>query len=63
MAADDVDASAIDVDTDEATKTVTLRGTVPAAGQKAAAERIAREKAEGYTVRSQLKVARAPRAG
>jgi hyperosmotically inducible periplasmic protein len=51
-----LDASHVDVDTDGATRTVTLRGAVPTAGQKAAVEKIAREKAEGYKVRSLLTV-------
>jgi osmotically-inducible protein OsmY len=52
-----IDASHIDVDTNADTKTVTLRGTVPTAAQKDAAERIAKDKAEGYTVVNQLTVA------
>lgn len=52
-----IDASHIDVDTNGDTKTVTLKGTVPTAAQKAEAERIAKEKAEGYTVINQLTVA------
>ena len=52
-----IDASHIDVDTNGDTRTVTLKGTVPTAAQKAAAERVAREKAEGYTVVNQLTVA------
>lgn len=56
MADRSVDASNIDVDTDGTAKTVTLRGSVPNAAQKAAAERIARDKAEGFTVVNQLKV-------
>jgi len=51
-----IDASHIDVDTDAATKTVTLKGTVPTATQRAAAEKVAREKAEGYKVRNLLTV-------
>jgi len=35
---------------------VTLKGTVPTAAQKAAAEKVAREKAEGYKVRNLLTV-------
>ena len=45
-----VDASGIDVDTNEITKTITLKGRVPTAGQKAAAERIAKDRALGYTI-------------
>jgi osmotically-inducible protein OsmY len=51
-----IDASHIDVDTNGDTRTVTLRGTVPTAAQKAEAERIAKEKAEGYTVVNNLTV-------
>jgi hyperosmotically inducible periplasmic protein len=51
-----IDASHIDVGTDADTKTVTLKGTVPSAAQKAAAEKVARDKAEGYRVRNQLTV-------
>ena len=53
-----IDASHIDVDTDENTKTVTLKGSVPNAAQKASAERIARAKAEGYKVKNNLVVAK-----
>ena len=52
-----IDASHIDVDTDDDARTVTLKGTVPTEAQKAAAERIARDKAEGYTIVNQLTVA------
>ena len=52
-----IDASKIDVDTDEATKTVTLKGTVANANQTASAERIARAKAGGYSIHNQLVVA------
>jgi hyperosmotically inducible protein len=52
-----IDASHIDVDTNHETKTVTLRGYVPSADQKASAERIARDKAEGYTIQNLLTVA------
>lgn len=48
--ADNLDANDIDVDTNASTKTVTLRGHVPSASQKAAAERIAKEKAPDYRV-------------
>jgi len=51
-----IDASHIDVDTDADTKTVSLKGTVPTAAQKGAAEKVAREKAEGYKVRNLLTV-------
>ena len=52
-----IDASHIDVDTDAQTKTVTLKGTVPTAAQKAAAEKVARDMAEGYKVVNLLTVA------
>jgi osmotically-inducible protein OsmY len=52
-----VQASGIDVDTSAETRTITLKGHVPSATQKAAAERIAVEKASpGYTVRNELRV-------
>jgi osmotically-inducible protein OsmY len=54
--ADNLDATNIDVDTDGATRTVTLKGHVATAAQKAAAERIAKEKAPDYTVRNMLEV-------
>jgi hyperosmotically inducible periplasmic protein len=52
-----VDASSINVDTNAETKTVVLKGTVPTAEQKTAAEAIAHDKAEGYKVVNQLTVA------
>jgi hypothetical protein len=51
-----VDASRIDVDVDDATRTVVLRGSVPDAGQKAAAARIAAARAGDYEVRNELAV-------
>ena len=48
--ADNLDANDIDVDTDAATKTVTLKGHVPTASQKTAAARIAKEKAPDYRI-------------
>ena len=51
-----VDASHIDIDTNKDAKILYLRGTVPTATQKAAAERIARDKADGFTVRNELTV-------
>lgn len=56
MADPNVDGSGIDVDADEATKTIHLSGTVPTAAQKTAAERIAREKAQGYKIHNTLTV-------
>jgi len=53
-----IDASHIDVDADEATKTIHLKGTVPTAAQKTAAERIARDKAQGYKIHNVLTVAK-----
>jgi hypothetical protein len=55
-----IDASHIDVDVDKDTKTLFLRGTVPTAAQKTGAERIARDKAEGYTVRNELTIMSRP---
>jgi predicted small secreted protein len=52
--ADNLDAGDIDVDTDAKTKTVTLKGHVQTASQKAAAERIAKEKAPEYRVVNEL---------
>ena len=54
-----VDASGINVDTNSSTKTVVLKGTVPSAEQKATAEAIANDKAEGYRIVNQLTVASA----
>jgi osmotically-inducible protein OsmY/predicted small secreted protein len=54
--ADNLDANNIDVDTNGSTKTVTLRGHVPTASQKAAAERIAKQKAPDYKVVNNLTV-------
>ena len=59
MAATGIDASHIDVDTDANTKTVTLKGTVPTASQRTAAEELARDKARGYRIRNLLTVAKA----
>jgi hypothetical protein len=58
MADPSVDASGINVDADEATKTIHLKGTVPSAAQKSAAERIARGKAQGYKIHNVLTVAK-----
>ena len=54
-----VDASNINVDTSASTKTVVLKGTVPTAQQRTAAEAIARDNADGYTINNQLTVAAA----
>jgi osmotically-inducible protein OsmY len=56
MADTRVDAGDIDVDTDHTTKTVTLKGRVPTAGQRTIAEEVARAKAVGYQVRNELTV-------
>lgn len=56
--ADDLDAGNIDVDTDAATKTVTLKGHVPSAAHKAAAERIAHQKAPDYRISNLLEIRR-----
>lgn len=57
VADDRVDASRIDVDTDSDAKTVTLRGTVPNAAQKAAAGEIAAKHAGGYRIKNDLRIA------
>jgi osmotically-inducible protein OsmY len=51
-----VDASGINVDSDAATKTVTLNGHVATAAQRTAAEQIAKSKAPDYTVVNKLVV-------
>jgi osmotically-inducible protein OsmY len=51
-----IDASTIDVDTEASTKTVTLKGTVRSAAEKASAARIAASKAPGYRVTNNLEV-------
>ncbi len=56
--ADNLDAGSIDVDTNGDTKTVTLKGHVPTAAQKTAAERIAKEKAPDYRVVNLIEVRR-----
>jgi hyperosmotically inducible protein len=56
-----VDASHIDIDTDKKAKILYLRGTVPTAAQKAKAERIARDKADGFIVRNELTVMSIPK--
>ncbi len=56
--ADDLNASTIDVDTNSDTKTVTLKGHVQTPAQKAAAERIAKEKAPQYRIVNNLEVRR-----
>jgi hypothetical protein len=53
-----VDASGINVDTDPATKIVTLNGTVASAEQKARAEAIAVREAAGFRVVNHLVVKR-----
>jgi osmotically-inducible protein OsmY len=49
-----LDSSHIDVDVKDETRTIVLRGSVPNAAQKVAAERIATEHAHGYQVRNEL---------
>ena len=51
-----VSAKGIDVDTDLATRTVTLKGHVPTKEQKTIAEKIAVERSAGYHVRSELTI-------
>jgi osmotically-inducible protein OsmY len=52
-----IDASHIDVDTDAERKVVVLRGSVPNASQRAAAEQLAKAHAEGFRVDNQLSIA------
>ena len=54
-----VDASHIDVDTNAATKVVTLKGSVASAEQRTRAAEIAEREATGYKVDNQLVVKRA----
>ena len=54
-----VAAGGITVDADDETRTVTLKGSVPSAGQRTAAEATARRKAKGYRVKNLLTVGRA----
>jgi osmotically-inducible protein OsmY len=56
MTDETIDASHINVDTDAKTRTVVLRGSVPTAEQKTAAERLAAAKATGYKVVNELAV-------
>ncbi|MEP6832189.1 MAG: BON domain-containing protein [Gemmatimonas sp.] len=56
LANDQLDASNINVDTDEAKKTLTLKGTVPAESHKKLAGDIATAKATGYTIVNELTV-------
>jgi hypothetical protein len=51
-----IDSGAIDVDTFRDKKVVVLRGSVPTEAQKAKAEQIARQNAEGYTIDNRLAV-------
>ncbi len=56
MADQNLDASNIEVTTDEAAKTIVLKGTVTAASDKAAAEVIAGARAPGYRIVNDLVV-------
>lgn len=56
IADNEVDTSAINVDTIIETKTVVLRGSVPTAAMKQRAEMIAKREARGYTVTNELAV-------
>jgi BON domain-containing protein len=51
-----VTATGINVDTDTATRTVTLKGHVPSEEQKAVAEQIASKHSTGYHVKNELTV-------
>ena len=56
MADSRIDSGDINVDTDHVARTVTLKGHVPTAAQKAFAEEIAMKKAVGYRVDNRLTV-------
>jgi osmotically-inducible protein OsmY len=56
MANASVDASRLDVDTNYATKTVTLNGFVPTETERNMAEVIAKGRADGYTVVNNIQV-------
>ena len=51
-----IDSGAIDVDTYPDKKVIVLRGSVPTEAQKAKAEQIAHQNAEGYTIDNRLAV-------
>lgn len=51
-----LDATNINVDTDSAARTVTLRGRVPTEAQKEQAERVATARGNGYRIINQLTV-------
>lgn len=53
-----LDVSDVDVDTDEPAKHVLLKGRVKSAAQKEAIDRIAHDKAPGYTIENRLVVKR-----
>jgi len=53
----EVTSSGITVRAAEDGRTLFLEGSVPTSAEKAAAERIAREKADGYRVSNRLRVA------
>lgn len=54
MADRTIDASGIDVDTDETRRVVSLKGRVQTTAQRTAAVALARTKAPGYEIRDQL---------
>lgn len=56
MADSRIDSGDINVDTDHIARTVTLKGHVPTAAQKAFAEEIAVKKAVGYRVDNRLTI-------
>jgi osmotically-inducible protein OsmY len=57
MAETTLDANAIEVASDEAGGVVVLRGSVPSTLQRELAERLARQNAGGYEVRTELVIA------
>ncbi len=57
MADTTIDSARIRVESDNASRTIYLRGQVGTADQRSAAERVANIKAAGYTVKNELVVA------
>jgi osmotically-inducible protein OsmY len=51
-----LDSSNINVDVDDETRTVVLKGSVPTAPQRALAERVAQAHRRGFAVRNELRV-------
>lgn len=56
MADPKVDATRIDVDADQTSRTLTLKGYASTAGERSAAEAIARKQAPGYKIVNQITI-------